>query len=170
MGLDTNIAAAVRATRSSVSGPNNPNIVRDDQDNLLKHYKNKHEEDTCLFLQFMEHDNSSPPPNKKYPQRKNKSTDFLIDNHSSKNNVRVVVKPPKHYEVVCVNDESLSVTTSDIYANNTTTICQISNVGRRKQKRRNILTNKSSKSSKTIKANDKGEERKCPRCKLCKHL
>ena len=68
MGLDTNIAAAVRATRSSVSGPNNPNIVRDDQDNLLKHYKNKHEEDTCLFLQFMEHDNYSPPPlNKKIP-------------------------------------------------------------------------------------------------------
>ena len=65
MGLDVNIAAAVR---SSVRGSNNPNFVRDDQDDLPKHYKNKHEEDTHLFLQFMEHDNYSPPPlNKKIP-------------------------------------------------------------------------------------------------------
>ena len=47
MGLDVNIAAAVR---SSVRGPNNPNFVRDDQDDFLKHYKDKHEEDTHLFL------------------------------------------------------------------------------------------------------------------------
>ena len=43
MGLDRNIAVAARAAISSVSGTNNPNIVRDDQDDLLKHYKNKHE-------------------------------------------------------------------------------------------------------------------------------
>ena len=47
IGLDANIAAAVR---SSVREPNNPNFVRDDQDDFLKHYKDKHEEDTHLFL------------------------------------------------------------------------------------------------------------------------
>ena len=68
MGLDRNIAAAARAARSLVSGPNNSNIVRDDQDDLLKHYKNKHEENTHLFLHFMGHDNSSSlPPNKQKP-------------------------------------------------------------------------------------------------------
>ena len=82
MSLDANISTA---TRSSVSGPNNLKFIWDDQDDLLKYYKDKYEEDTRLFLQFMEHDNSSPPPlNKKYSQRKRKSTDFLIDNHSSK--------------------------------------------------------------------------------------
>ena len=35
--LDMNIATAARATRSSVSRINNPNIARDDQDDLLKH-------------------------------------------------------------------------------------------------------------------------------------
>ena len=66
-----------------------------------------------------------PPPNKKYSQRKKQSTDFLIDNHPSKNNVRANVKSPKHCEVVYVNNESLNVTTNDIHANNTTTISQI---------------------------------------------
>ena len=92
----------------------------------------------------------------------------MIDNHPSKRYVETVVKPPKNYEVVCVNDESLSVMTSDINANNTTTISQTSNVVRKKKKRRNVLTNKSSKSSKKIKANDKGEERECPKCNIVK--
>ena len=92
----------------------------------------------------------------------------MIENHPSKTNVRVVVKPPKNYEVVYVNDESLSVTTSDIDENNTTTIRQNSNVGRKKNKRRNVLTNKASKSPKSIKANDKGDERKCPQCNVVK--
>ena len=47
MGLDTNIAAAAR---SSVREPNNPNFVRDNQDDLLKHYKDKREKDTPLIL------------------------------------------------------------------------------------------------------------------------
>ena len=47
IGLDANIATAPWL---SVKGPNNPNIVRDDQDDLIKHYKNKYEEDTRLFL------------------------------------------------------------------------------------------------------------------------
>ena len=119
----------------------------------------------------MEHDNSSPPPlNKKYPQRKTKSTDFLIDNHTSNANIRAVVKPPKIFEVVCVNDESLSVMTRDMNANNITTISQTSNVVREKKKRRNVLTNKSSKFPKTIKANDKTEERECPKCNIVKLL
>ena len=55
----------------------------------------------------MEHDNYSLPPlNKKYPQRKSKSTKLSIDNHPSKTNVRAVVKPTKNYEVVYVNDKS----------------------------------------------------------------
>ena len=84
----------------------------------------------------MEHDNSSPPPlNKKYPQRKTKSTDFLIDNHTSNANIRAVVKPPKIFEVVCVNDESLSVMTSDIHVNNTTAISQISKVGKKEKEK-----------------------------------
>ena len=33
-----------------------------------------------------------------------------------KTNIITVVKPPKNYEVVCINDESLRVTTSDIHA------------------------------------------------------
>ena len=74
MDLDKNIAVA---TRSSVSGPYNLKIFRDDQDALLKHQKNKYEEDTWLFLQFIEHDNSSPSPNTKYLQRKRKSNDFF---------------------------------------------------------------------------------------------
>ena len=40
---------------------------------------------------------------------------FLIDIHPSKKNVRAVVKPPKNYEVVCVNDKSESVITRDIH-------------------------------------------------------
>ena len=132
MGLDRNIAAV---SRIPVSESNNPKQNCHDQDDLLKHYKNKHEEDKCLFLQFMEHDNSSPSsPNKKYPQRKTKFTDFLIDRYLSKTNIRAIVKPPKNYEVVCVNDESLSVITSGIHANNTTTISQTSNVSRKKEK------------------------------------
>ena len=59
IGLDANIATA---PRSSVRGFNNSNFIRDNQDNLLKHYKDKHEEDTRFFLQFVKHDNSSPPP------------------------------------------------------------------------------------------------------------
>ena len=43
MGLDVNIVAAAR---SSARGHNNPNFVRHDQDDLLKHYKDKYEEDT----------------------------------------------------------------------------------------------------------------------------
>ena len=83
----------------------------------------------------MEHDNSSPPsPNKKYPQRKTKFTDFLIDRYLSKTNIRAIVKPPKNYEVVCVNDESLSVMTSGIHVKNTTTINQTSNVSRKREK------------------------------------
>ena len=35
-----------------------------------------------------------------------------------------------------------------------------------KKKRRNTLTNKSSKSPKMIKGNDKGEEFKCPKCNI----
>ena len=50
MGLDRNIAAAARAARSLVSGPNNSNIVRDDQDDLLKYYQNKPEEDTRFMF------------------------------------------------------------------------------------------------------------------------
>ena len=114
MGLDRDIATSDRATRSSVSEHNNPNIVRDNQNDLLKQYKNKHEDDTRLFLQFIEHDNYSPHTNKKYPQRIRISTYFLIDNHPSKTNVRVVVKLPKNYEVICVNDEYLCVMTSDV--------------------------------------------------------
>ena len=86
---------------------------------------------------------------------------FLIDNHPSKKNVRAVVKPPKNYEVVCVNDKSESVITRDIHIKKTTTISQTSNVGRKKGKGRNVLTIISSKYPKTIEANDKGEERKC---------
>ena len=71
---------------------------------------------------------------KKYPQRKRKSTNFFIVNHRSKTNVRIIVKPRKNYEVVCINDESLTVTTNDIHANNTITISQTSNVGRKKEK------------------------------------
>ena len=52
--------------------------------------------------------------------------------------------------------------------NNTTTVSQTSNVVREKEKRRNVLTNKSSKSPKTIKANDKAEERECPKCNIVK--
>ena len=82
----------------------------------------------------MEHDNSSPSLlNKKYPQRKRSRTDFLIDNHPSKTNIRAVVKPPKNYEVVCVDDKSLSVMTSDVHAN-TTTISQTSKIGLKKGK------------------------------------
>ena len=56
----------------------------------------------------------------------------MIDNHPSKK-IRAVVKPSKNYEVVCVNDESLSVMTSDIHVN-ATTINQTSKVGRKKEK------------------------------------
>ena len=118
----------------------------------------------------MEHDNSSLPPlNKKYPQRKSKSTKFLIDKRPSKTNVRAVVKPTKNYEVVYVNDESLSIIASDVHANITTTISQTSKVGR-KRKRRNVLINKSTKSPKTIEANDKWEERKCPKWNVVKFV
>ena len=58
----------------------------------------------------MEHENSFPPPppplNQKKPQGKINPIDFLIDNHPNKTNVKSVVKPPKNYEVVYVNDES----------------------------------------------------------------
>ena len=65
IGLDANIATA---PRSLVRGPNDSNFVRDNQDDLLKHYKDKHEEDTRFFLQFVKHKHSSPPPlNKKHP-------------------------------------------------------------------------------------------------------
>ena len=37
-----------------------------------------------------------------------------------------------------------------------------------KRKRGNVLTNKSTKSSKTIEANDKGEEYKCPKFNVVK--
>ena len=37
-----------------------------------------------------------------------------------------------------------------------------------KNKRRNVLTNKSSTFSKTIEANNKGEERKFPKCNVVK--
>ena len=47
IGLDANIA---RAPWLAVKGPNNPNIVRDDQDDLIKYYKNKYEGDTRVFL------------------------------------------------------------------------------------------------------------------------
>ena len=57
----------------------------------------------------------------------------MIDNHTSNANIRAVVKPPKIFEVVCVNDESLSVMTSDIHVNNTTAISQISKVGKKRK-------------------------------------
>ena len=91
----------------------------------------------------------------------------MIDNHPRKTNVRAVGKPPKNYEVVCVNDESLIVMTSDIYANRTT-ICQTSKVVRTNRKRRNVSTNKSTKFQKRIEANDKGVEHKCPKCNVVK--
>ena len=58
MGLIRNIAAV---SRIPVSEPNNPKKICHDQDDLLKHYKNKYEKDKRLFLQFMEHGNASPP-------------------------------------------------------------------------------------------------------------
>ena len=68
-----------------------------------------------------------------HPQRKRNSTDFLIDNRPNKTNVRAVVKPPKNYDVICINDEILSVMTSDVHAN-TTAISHTSKVGRKKEK------------------------------------
>ena len=54
-------------------------FVRDDQYDLLKNYKDKHEEDKRLFLQFMEHNNSpSLPLNKKYLQRKRNKLIFWL--------------------------------------------------------------------------------------------
>ena len=99
MGLDRDIATSDRATRSSVSEHNNPNIVRDDQNDLLKQYKNKHEDDTRLFLQFMEHDNYSSHTNKKYPQRIRISTYFLIDNHPSKTNEQMFELLANHQKI-----------------------------------------------------------------------
>ena len=40
----------------------------------------------------------------------------MVENHPSKTNVRAVVKPPKNYEVVCLNNKYLSVMTSDVHA------------------------------------------------------
>ena len=62
----------------------------------------------------------------------------MIENHPSKTNVRAVVKPPKNYEVVCVNNEYLSVMTSDVHATNITTISQTSKVGRKKEKEKYV--------------------------------
>ena len=59
--------------------------------------------------------------------------------------------------------------TSDIHANTITTISvKLPILVEQKNKRRNILTNKSSKSLKIIKANDKGEKRKFPKYNVVK--
>ena len=174
IGFDSNVAAA----SSSVIVPNNfnPNHVRDSQDDLINVYKIKHEEhkeNKRLFDQFTKLDktpsNSSPSALVKvYPKRNRNQTNFFLTNHSSETNTRVTVNPHRNIDVVCVNDESLSVMTSYIHTDNATTISQTSNVVRKKKKRRNVLTNKSSKSPKTIKANDKAEERECPKCNIVK--
>ena len=127
IGFDSNVAAA----SSSVIVPNNfnPNHVRDSQDDLINVYKIKHEEhkeNKRLFDQFTKLDktpsNSSPSALVKvYPKRNRNQTNFFLTNHSSETNTRVTVNPHRNIDVVCVNDESLSVTSSNFNVNTTTT-------------------------------------------------
>ena len=106
---------------------------------LINFYKIKHEENKRLFDQFIKLDKKSSNSSsstlvKVYPKRKRNQTDFLLANHPSNKNARVTVKPPRNIVVVYVNNEFLSVTSSDFNANTTTTtIGQTSNDGRRKR-------------------------------------
>ena len=96
--IGTNTTISVAISSRSLPNVSNPCQIVDDERERLISYKKRREEESLLIQQFLDSDmcnSSSPTVSKSYPKRKRQKTIFLMANHPSNTNKKVVIKQPK---------------------------------------------------------------------------
>ena len=101
--IGTNTTIYVASSSRSLPNDSNPCQIVDDERERLTSYKKRLKEERLSIQQFLDNDmcNSSPPTiSKSCPKRKRQKTNFLMTNHPSNTNKKVVIKPPKKLKFV----------------------------------------------------------------------